>query len=106
MNSLTGQLNLLVAWVWILLGFGSGLILGLGFHRADWLGGYASFRRRLYRLAHISLFGLGTINLLFHLTLTMLSSAGWMTRWASTGFVIGALTMPVCCVVLAHRPAW
>jgi hypothetical protein len=50
------QSNLLAAWVGILMGFLSGLALGLCFHRENWLGGYGSFKRRLYRLAHISLF--------------------------------------------------
>ena len=62
------NLNLLIAWLWILLGFGSGMIQGLFFHDEHWLGGYASFRRRMYRLAHISFFGLGAVNLLFCLT--------------------------------------
>jgi len=75
--------NLFLAWLWILLGFGSGLVLGLFFHRENWLGGYGSLKRRMYRLGHISFFGLGT---------------------ASGAFILGALTMPVCCVVMAHFP--
>lgn len=63
------NLNLVLAWLWILLGFVSGMVLGLFFHRENWLGGYGSFRRRMYRLAHISFFGLGAVNLLFWLTL-------------------------------------
>ncbi len=43
------QLNLLLAWIGILLGFISGSLLGLRFLREDWLGGYGSFKRRLYR---------------------------------------------------------
>src|SRR5206468_12363049 len=54
----TPQLNLLAAWSGILLGFISGLVFGLFFHREGWLGGYSSFKRRLYRLGHISFFGL------------------------------------------------
>ena len=38
------QINLLLAWLWILLGFISGLVLGICFHRENWLGGYASFK--------------------------------------------------------------
>src|SRR6476646_8665042 len=62
------QINLAFAWCWIVVGFLSGMVQGLSFHREDWLGGYASFRRRLYRLAHISFFGLGAVNLFFYLT--------------------------------------
>jgi hypothetical protein len=104
MNSSAPQLNLIVAWLGILLGFASGMGLGLCFHREDWLGGYASFRRRLYRLAHISFFGLGATNLLFWLTVKNLSVSGAMLDWASILFALGAATMPVCCLLMAHFP--
>ena len=97
------EFNLLFAWSGILLGFLSGLALGLFFHREQWLGGYASFKRRLYRLAHISLFGLGTVNLLFYLTARTLTFTPVLSL-ASWAFVVGALTMPVCCVTMAHFP--
>jgi hypothetical protein len=98
------QLNLLVAWLWLLLAFVSGLGMGLFFHREDWLGGYASFKRRLYRLAHISFFGLGVVNLGFYLTVHALGVAGSSLNAASWAFVIGAISMPVCCVIMAHFP--
>ena len=98
------QINLLAAWIGMLLGFVSGLVLGLFFHREDWLGGYASFRRRLYRLAHISLFGLGAVNLFFWLTVKMLPASGPLCAVASWAFVVGAITMPIGCVVMAHWP--
>jgi hypothetical protein len=82
----------------------SGAGLGLGFQRADWLGGYASFRRRLYRLGHISLFGLALLNLAFFFTVQALGLQGAAIHWASFGFLLGAVTMPVCCVLMAHRP--
>lgn len=98
------QFNLLLGWAWLLLAFLSGLVLGLFFHHENWLGGYGSFRRRLYRLAHISFFGLGFINLAFYMTAramplpeASMSIAGW-------GFVIGSFTMPACCVLMAHYP--
>jgi hypothetical protein len=98
--------NLIFAWLWILLGFVSGLGLGLFFHRENWLGGYGSFQRRLYRLAHISFFGLGAVNLLFWLTLPRLATleppaAVTIASWA---FIIGGVAMPLCCVVMAHCP--
>jgi len=96
--------NLFLAWLWILLGFGSGLVLGLFFHRENWLGGYGSLKRRMYRLGHISFFGLGTVNLLFWLTMQKISVPGALAGTASGAFILGALTMPVCCVVMAHFP--
>jgi len=97
-------LNLALAWVWLLLGFISGLGLGLCFYRENWLGGYGSFPRRLYRLAHISFFGLGFTNLGFYLTaLRWPASEPWLSI-ASVSFLLGALFMPICCVLTAHWP--
>jgi hypothetical protein len=105
MNWQAPNLNLLIAWTWILAGFVSGALLGLRFARENWLGGYASFRRRMYRLGHISFFGLGFINLAFALTMDMLDGLPTaLLNLASWTFVIGALAMPLCCVVMAHRP--
>ena len=96
--------NLLLAWLWILLGFVSGMVLGMFFHGEQWLGGYASLKRRMYRLGHISFFGLGVLNLLFVLTVQNLSPTGALVQVASLAFIIGAMAMPVCCVVMAHFP--
>lgn len=96
--------NLIVAWVWIVLGFAGGLILGLFFQKEDWLGGYTSFQRRLYRLAHISFFGLAFVNLLFYFTARTFNGASTGAVVASWGFVVGAVAMPICCLLMAHRP--
>ena len=98
------ELNLVLAWGGILLGFLSGLWLGVNFHRPDWLGGYASHQRRLYRLGHISLFGLGATNLLFYFTALKLPVASVVVSTAACGFIVGAITMPLCCVLMAHYP--
>jgi hypothetical protein len=99
------RINLLAAWIGILLGFISGSVIGLFFHRDGWLGGYGSLKRRLYRLAHISLFGLGAVNLLFYLTTTTQTHVGGsLLPLASSAFIIGAITMPVCCLIMAHFP--
>lgn len=97
------RINLLAAWIGIVAGFASGLVLGLFFHREDWLGGYASFKRRLYRLGHISLFGLGALNILFYLSAQALPLDSLLSV-ASSAFVVGAITMPLCCVIVAHFP--
>jgi hypothetical protein len=96
-------LNLTCAWLWMLLGFASGFGLGLFFHREDWLGGYGSFQRRLYRLAHIAFFGTGFVNFMFWLTAARLGPGGAAFTVASWAFVIGAITMPLCCVLMAQH---
>lgn len=94
--------NLLLAWTWILLGFLTGLVLGLFFHKPDWLGGYGSHPRRMYRLGHISFFGLGMVNLCFWLTAHALGLDGPWIKTASVAFLVGAVTMPLCCGLMAH----
>lgn len=98
------QVNLVFAWAGILLGFLSGMVLGMFFHREEWLGGYTSLRRRMYRLGHISFFGLGAVNLFFWLTVKLNPLAGALVNVASGAFILGAITMPLCCVVMAHFP--
>jgi hypothetical protein len=98
------HLNLVIAWLWLLLGFVAGMVLGLFFHGENWLGGYGSFKRRMYRLGHISFFGLGAVNLLFCLTAQNFSLAGQLVSVASWAFIVGAISMPACCVVMAHFP--
>jgi hypothetical protein len=97
------QINLLAAWMGMLLGFLSGLALGLFFHREDWLGGYGSLTRRLYRLGHISFFGLGAVNFFFYFTAHTLP-ASTLLSLASSAFIAGAVMMPVCCLIMAHFP--
>ena len=96
--------NLLAGWIGMLGGVVSGALIGLFFHKDAWMGGYASFRRRLTRLGHISFFGLGFLNLLFALSLNVLHIPALHARIASLGFILGAVTMPACCFLAAWRP--
>jgi hypothetical protein len=98
------HLNLVIAWLWLLLGFAAGMVLGMFFHNENWLGGYGSFKRRLYRLAHISFFGLGAVNLLFYLTAQKFAAGSLPVLVASWAFVAGAVSMPICCVLKPHFP--
>ena len=104
MSSHPAQFNLIRAWLWIVLGFASGFILGLKFHQEKWLGGYTSLKRRLYRLAHISFFGLAAVNFLFYVTAREFNHTSAAVSVASWGFVLGAVSMPVCCLIMARRP--
>lgn len=104
MKTEMSQINLLLGWLWILLGFISGMVMGMFFHRENWLGGYASFPRRMYRLGHISGFGLGGLNLMFVFTVEHFRLTGAMIHFASLAFVIGAITMPIGCAIMAGFP--
>lgn len=100
----TLKLNLIAAWLGILLGFASGMLLGLFFNRENWMGGYTSFKRRLYRLAHISFFGLAAVNLFFYFTALRLPAIGPGIAIASWSLILGAISMPICCLLMAHFP--
>jgi len=91
-------------WAWIFLGLLSGLILGLRFHDADWLGGYGSLRRRLIRLGHVSLVALGMLNVLFATSAPRIHVAPAAFHAASFALVVGAVSMPACCGLMAWRP--
>jgi hypothetical protein len=94
-------LNLVGGWLGMLAGVLSGAIVGLFFHREDWMGGYASHRRRLTRLGHISFFGLGFLNLIFGVTAGPLNLHGWSLSIASISLIVAAVTMPICCFLTA-----
>lgn len=95
--------NLIAGWVGMLVGVVSGAVLGLYFHDESWLGGYTSFRRRLFRLGHISFFGLGFLNLLFALSTGALALPAPLLHVASVCLIVGAVTMPACCFLSGWR---
>jgi hypothetical protein len=97
------SVNEAFGWMWILAGVVSGLALGLGFHRDEWLGGYGSFRRRLIRLGHISFFGLGILNILFAVSGPRLALGTSGSGLASLSLIVGGITMPACCGLMAWR---
>jgi len=98
------SINLFAGWFCFLLGAISGALIGLRFHRENWLDGYESFRRRMLRLGHIAFFGLGFINILFALSAPTTRVA--FTEVASPLLVIGAATMPLVCFLSAWKPAF
>ena len=97
------RLALLAGWIALLGGALSGALIGLQFHRENWLGGYGSFRRRLMRLGHIAFFGLGFLNLLFGLSIRALPISAPFGEAAAIALVTGAATMPLTCFLAAWR---
>jgi hypothetical protein len=97
------SLHLLVGWIAMLLGVFAGAVIGMFFHREDWAGGYASYRRRMLRLGHIAFFGLGFINLFFALTLERIALPSINVQIASAGLLLGVVTMPLICFLSAWR---
>lgn len=104
MNPTLNHINLWMAWIGILLGLLSGALIGLFFHRDEWLGGYGSWRRRLLRLGHISFFGIAFLNLAFANTVSLTGAATpAFTAWS---LVAGAVLMPAICFLAAWRPSF
>ncbi|MDH3216373.1 MAG: hypothetical protein OEN01_08785 [Candidatus Krumholzibacteria bacterium] len=96
------MLNVLVAWIGFLMGCVSGMVTGLFFHGENWLGGYASWPRRMIRLGHLAFWGLAFLNLAFALTARALGLTSGLNV-ASTLLIVGAITMPLVCYLSAWR---
>ncbi len=98
-------LNLTIGWLAILAGLLSGATIGLFFFKDEWLGGYSSWRRRMIRLAHISMVGTGLLNIAYALSVPALSFKS-PTPIAGMLFIAGAIAMPTVCLLSAWRIAW
>ena len=105
MNAIT-RATLVAGWAGMLGGVVSGAALGLFFHKENWMGGYASFRRRLARLGHISFFGLGFLNLLLAFTNQLVGLPDRAASVAAGALILGAVAMPTCCFLSAWRPSF
>lgn len=102
MDSPVHILNWQAGWLLVLGSFATGAVLGLFFHRDDFLGGYTSFPRRLLRLGHIAMAALGMMNVLFSLSPWPRPDV-WTASAASACFLIGGVTMPALCFLTAWR---
>jgi hypothetical protein len=90
------------AWVWILVGLVAGTLLGMFFHDEAWLGGYASWRRRMLRLGHVSFLGTGLLNFAFAISVDHVGLEA-PPSLSAVLFVLGAVTMPLVCFLSAWR---
>src|SRR3954453_21088743 len=97
--------NWFVGWGMILAAFVTGGAIGLFFHREQFLGGYASFRRRIVRLGHIALAALGMINLLYAMSpWPAIESAQGV--WAGRLWIVGGRSMPGGCFLCGWPEAF
>jgi hypothetical protein len=98
------ELNFVAGWCLVLAAFVCGAVIGLRFHREDYLGGYGSFRRRLLRLGHVALAALGLVNVVYGL-----SPAHDRTQlgdWPALLLFSGAVAMPSICFLAAWRQSF
>jgi hypothetical protein len=80
-----------------------GLWMGIKFQDEDWLGGYGAMPRRMVRLAHIALAALGIINIEFGRSVGELALSPTLIRGASLAFIVAAVSMPACCLMIARK---
>ena len=97
--------NWYFGWISLLAAFGTGAAIGLGFHREGFLGGYASFRRRIVRLGHIALAALGLINVVFAMS-PYPATDHWAARPASFAWMAGNAAMPAVCFLSGWKPSF
>ena len=95
--------NFWAGWTGIFLGLVSGAVIGLGFHKEAFAGGYGSFRRRMLRLGHVAFVALGMINILFALTLNSSSVVPGSPQLASASLAAAGFTMPAVCFLSAWK---
>jgi len=95
------MVNLWAAWLAILAGVIAGAVQGLFFKSDTWLGGYASWPRRMTRLGHISFFGIAFINLAFLFTAAILAKEP--SKLAAYALVSANALMPAVCYASAWK---
>ena len=93
-------MNWIFGWAWVMVAFLSGAVIGVKFHREEFMGGYASLRRRLVRLGHICFVALGVLNVLFAISPLAKTS---VTSAASIAWIAGAVLMPTVCFLSAWQ---
>jgi hypothetical protein len=97
-------MNETLGWTCVLAGLVAGVLLGLRFHEEGWLGGYASFPRRMLRLGHVALVALGLLNVLAARSLAGGNLGDGARATASVALGVGAVAMPLACALVAWRP--
>src|SRR5687767_2073090 len=102
MNAPPHLMNWQAGWWLILAAFATGALLGLFFHKAEFLGGYDAFPRRLVRLGHIALAALGMLNILYGLS-PLPEPGSTQATWAGGCLLAGAIAMPSVCFLTAWR---
>jgi len=98
---ISGQINILFGWAWMCVGFLSGMILGIRSEGEQWLGGYASLKRRYLRLAHVAFVALSIINILYGKELGTIDLSNHLKNIGSALMIFGAAGVPLACISAA-----
>lgn len=95
--------NEIFGWACIAASVAMGMWMGIGFQQESWLGGYGTLPRRMVRLAHIALAALGILNIEFGRSAGELALSPGVMRGASAAFMVAAISMPACCLLIAAK---
>jgi len=95
--------NQIFGWACILASVAMGLWIGIRFQQESWLGGYGTLPRRMVRLAHIAFAALGILNIEFGRSVGELALSAGLVRAISIAFMVAAVSMPACCLLIAAR---
>ncbi len=95
--------HLAIGWGCMSLGVASGAIIGLFFHRKEWLGVYGSVPRRMFRLGHISFFGMGALNMFWAGTLFAVTGGEDLAAVGSLGLILATASRPPTCFYCGVR---
>lgn len=93
----------IAAWAGIVLGFLIGSAMGLRFYNAQWLGGYASWPRRMLRLGHVSMIALPLLNLASMFFLAHFHLASSNVNVLLGLLLVGQVSMPLVCFLSAYK---
>lgn len=96
-----GEINIIFGWVWMCVGFISGMILGMWAEGEKWLGGYVSVTRRYLRLAHVAFIALSIINILYGRELASPDLPVYVKSIGSPLMIFGAAGVPIACISAA-----
>ena len=101
MNQTIGSWNILFGWCWINIGFIMGMVMGMKFKNPDWLGGYASWERRMLRLSHVAFIFLSILNIVYGHELANVQMSETLKQLGSILIIIGAVGIPTIVFISA-----
>lgn len=101
-----GSAGVAIAWLGILMGAVSGLIMGLWsfdgpFPTPDWIGGYDELPRRFLRLAHVAFFALSILHFLVARQIRSTPLSPNVDTIALWSMAFGNIAMPVFLIAAA-----
>jgi hypothetical protein len=109
-----GKINIVFGWVWMNMGFITGLLMGLKAEQfglntlregPTWLDGYGSVPRRLIRLGHVAFIMLPVLNILYGQFIDAAALDLVWKRVGSSAMIAGAVGVPLLCFGAAvYRP--